>query len=93
MFKRQTAAWLLGYFTGSAAESRCLAGKIDLVAAGYFKLTATGEIDERIKKLKELMAVCRLCPRECEAKRFEGGNRYLCSWRRAENFVCFSSHG
>ena len=43
-----------------------------MASPGYFKLTATGEIDSRIKQLNELMAECRLCPRECGAKRFEG---------------------
>lgn len=39
---------------------------------GYLKLTVTGQIEERIARLYNLMVQCRLCPRKCEAKRTEG---------------------
>ncbi|MBW1972969.1 MAG: radical SAM protein [Spirochaetes bacterium] len=40
--------------------------------ASYISLCRTGEIYERIKKAKELMNPCRICPRLCGAKRLEG---------------------
>ncbi len=38
----------------------------------YLKLIETGEIDKRIEKLYKLLSPCRLCPRNCKAKRLEG---------------------
>lgn len=37
----------------------------------YLKLKHTNEISNRVSKLYKLMQECKLCPRECNAKRFE----------------------
>lgn len=37
----------------------------------YLSLFETGELHRRVEKLKERMDPCRLCPRECKAKRFD----------------------
>ncbi len=38
----------------------------------YIKLQNSGELNERIRQLYSLMKECKLCPRNCLAKRFEG---------------------
>lgn len=38
----------------------------------YIKLHSSGELSESIRKLYGLMKECKLCPRKCLAKRFEG---------------------
>ena len=38
----------------------------------YFKLYQEGILAKRIARLKAMFSPCRLCPRECGAKRLEG---------------------
>jgi len=40
--------------------------------AAYLRLHATGELKRRGEALWEAMRECRLCPRECEARRLDG---------------------
>ena len=35
-------------------------------------LEARGELEERIRALEDLQRICRLCPRRCQVRRFEG---------------------
>ena len=39
---------------------------------GYFKLSESGELKKRGKKLWDMMSSCSLCPRECGAERLKG---------------------
>ncbi|MBN2323195.1 MAG: radical SAM protein [Spirochaetes bacterium] len=42
----------------------------------YLALIESGELDERIEKLKKLLSPCGLCPRQCRANRAEGEKGY-----------------
>jgi putative pyruvate formate lyase activating enzyme len=41
------------------------------MVASYLKLSA-GELEERVRRLEEILKRCRLCPRQCEVKRLQG---------------------
>lgn len=42
----------------------------------YMELVNTGEIDERIESLFDILTNCDLCPRECEINRLQGKTGY-----------------
>ncbi|TET44567.1 radical SAM protein, partial [Candidatus Aerophobetes bacterium] len=47
----------------------------------YLDLYRSGELDERIEKLNEILTDCHLCPRECRVNRAEGEKGYCKSAR------------
>jgi len=47
----------------------------------YLDLYRSGELDERIEKLNEILTDCHLCPRECRVNRDEGEKGYCKSAR------------
>jgi putative pyruvate formate lyase activating enzyme len=46
--------------------------------ASYLKLYEGGELRERIKRARELLAPCRLCPRHCGMNRLQTGKLGIC---------------
>jgi len=53
----------------------------------YLDLYRSGELDERIEKLNEILTDCHLCPRECRVNRAEGEKGYC---KSAREMVVFS---
>ncbi len=51
--------------------NRDLATKI-IVTPSYVKLFESGQLERRVQRLLEIADPCRLCPRRCNARRFEG---------------------
>lgn len=43
---------------------------------GYLRLYGTGELDERIKQLYEVLKSCELCPRKCKVNRMNDEKGY-----------------
>jgi len=43
-----------------------------MVGPGYLARRASGELQERVEAVRALLEPCRLCPRECGARRFHG---------------------
>jgi len=52
--------------------------------SGYLKLNRSGELQERIEKSHELLAQCRLCPRNCGVNRLDGERGFCGVGARAE---------
>ncbi len=49
----------------------------------YLELYRTGELDERISRLQEILASCVLCPRQCRKNRLAGETGYCRSGAEA----------
>lgn len=45
----------------------------------YLQLYRSGELDERIARLHDILAECVLCPRQCRKNRLGGERGYCCS--------------
>jgi len=44
----------------------------DIKAGSYLKLLKTGELEQRLEVLTDLLRECQVCPRKCGANRLEG---------------------
>lgn len=71
-----TTAWLLGFL-----NPRNLKGEMkgppqtsssDVMEPAYLNLYRNGQLEKRADALWDMMRTCRLCPRQCGAKRLEG---------------------
>ncbi|MCW3135743.1 MAG: radical SAM protein [Canidatus Methanoxibalbensis ujae] len=58
-------------------------------AASYIELCESGEIDERIERLYEMLRHCELCPRECGVDRLSGETGFC---RSTANVKVASAH-
>jgi len=47
-----------------------------MVLPSYISLQEKGNLQERVKILREILQECRLCPRECKVNRLEGEKGY-----------------
>jgi putative pyruvate formate lyase activating enzyme len=56
---------------------------------GYLRLHESGELDERIRRLYEILESCELCPRKCRANRLKG-EKGIC---KSGKDLMVSSHG
>ncbi|TVR71660.1 MAG: radical SAM protein [Marinilabiliales bacterium] len=59
---------------------------------GYLKLHRTGELKARAEVMWDMMAACRLCPRQCENDRLRGQKGDYCNATSRLEVASFSPH-
>ncbi len=75
--------------TGMANNSNTKTGDFE---PGYLKLHRTGELKARAEVLWDMMAACRLCPRECENDRLRGQSGDYCNATSSLEVSSYSPH-
>jgi len=57
---------------GASAQGTAMAAEASGFEPAYSRLHRTGELKRRAEALRAMMRECRLCPRQCGARRLEG---------------------
>ena len=60
--------------------------------ASYLNLYEQGELQKRIRRARELLAPCRLCPRHCGVNRLQTGKLGICGTGERAIVASFGSH-
>ena len=60
--------------------------------ASYLKIHEQGELQKRIRRARELLSPCRLCPRHCGVNRLQTGKLGICGTGERAMVASYGPH-